>query len=253
MKTIRNIIFGFIIGVMTMFGIVAFGTDIIKNTYFNSDLKLAINNHQVSDIRIVTVELEGEQYGRNYYSIADLIKAINDYGGVSAKVDFDSATKTTIVEIREVASNNSTSKITPVPTSIESNNQGKEEAIMSVVPLNKYGHPDFSEIPQEQKPPVETDGTYHYFIYNEIKYIFATGDFILNIPRLKLPEPFSLESPVPVQDGKFYEGLQLYKSDENGKQVIINDIPYAWYSMASNYCIPYDYYVNNIIPIIEGE
>ena len=35
--------------------------------------------------------------------------------------------------------------------------------------------------------------------------------------------------------------------------VIINDIPYAWYSMASNYCIPYDYYVNNIIPIIEGE
>lgn len=252
MKTFKNIILGVIIGIIISSS-VAFGTDIIRNTYFNSNLKLAINNHQVPDIRIVTVELEGEKYGRNYYSIADLIKALNDYGGISAKVDFDSVTKTTIVEIEKSTIDNTNPKITPAPNSLEQNEQRKEEVIMNEIPLNKYGHPDFSNIPKEQKPPVETDGTYYYFYYNEVKYIFATGDFILNIPRLKLPESFSLESPVPVQDGKFYEGLQLYKSDENGKQVIIDDIPYAWYSMASNYCIPYDYYVNNIIPIIEGE
>lgn len=248
MKTFKNIILGVIIGIIISSS-VAFGTDIIRNSYFNSDLKLAINNHQVSNIRIVTVELEGEKYGRNYYSIADLVKALNDYGGISAKVDFDSVTKTTIVEIEKSTIDNTNPKITPTPNSLEQNEQRKEEVIMNEIPLNKYGHPDFSNIPKEQKPPVETDGECSYFIHNEIKYIFVSG--MLGTPHLKLSEPYRFECPVI--DGKFQFGLQLIKSDETGRHVIIDDIPYAWYYAVANYCIPYDYYVNNIIPIIEGE
>jgi len=64
---------GIVIGIIISSSFTVFGTDIIRNSYFNSDLKLVINNHQVPDIRIVTVELEGEKYGRNYYSIADCV------------------------------------------------------------------------------------------------------------------------------------------------------------------------------------
>ena len=63
MKTFKNITLGIVIGIIISSSFTIFGADIIRNTYFNSNLKLAINNHQVPDIRIVTVELEGEKYG----------------------------------------------------------------------------------------------------------------------------------------------------------------------------------------------
>lgn len=109
LKNSRQLIIGIVIGII-LASTVAFGADIISNSYFNDNLKLAINGNEVQDIRIITVEIEGEQYGRNYYSIADLIKAFNDYGGISAKVDFDAKTQTTVVEVeREVV------MITPTP------------------------------------------------------------------------------------------------------------------------------------------
>jgi len=243
----KGIVIGLIIGILITSS-VAFGADAIRNVYFNQDLKLAINGKPIQDLRIVTVELEGEQYGRNYYSIADLVKALNDFGGVVAKVDFDSVTKTTVVEIEKSTIDNTNPKITPTPNSLEPNEQRKEEVIMNEIPLNKYGHPDFSNIPKEEKPEVETDGTNHYFTYNGVKYIFVTYKY--STIKLKLPEPYYFESPVI--DGKFYFGLQLMKSDETGKHIIIDDIPYAWYEYVSNYCIPYDYYINTIIPIFKG-
>lgn len=115
LKNSRQLIIGIVIGVI-LASTVAFGADIISNSYFNDNLKLAINGNPINDIRIVTVEIEGEQYGRNYYSIADLIKAFNDHGGVSAKVDFDSETQTTVVEVeREIIMITPTPMPTPTP------------------------------------------------------------------------------------------------------------------------------------------
>jgi hypothetical protein len=233
----KGIVTGLIIGILITSS-VAFGADAIRNSYFNPDLKLAINGKPVQDLRIVTVELEGEQYGRNYYSIADLVKALNDFGGVVAKVDFDAGTKTTVIDIEQ-----KTVYITPIP---KNSLQREGDVTMNEVPLNKYGHPDFSNVVPNERPKIETDGTYYYFTYNDTKYILVSGGS--NEPQLKLPEPYRFE--IPIIDGKIHFGIQLIKSDETGREVIIDDIPYAWYYRASSYCIPYDYYVNTIIPIV---
>lgn len=120
LKNSRQLIIGIVIGVI-LASTVAFGADIISNSYFNDNLKLAINGNPINDIRIVTVEIEGEQYGRNYYSIADLIKAFNDYGGISAKVDFDAKTQTTVIEVeREVVMIIPTPEPTPTPEPVNS-------------------------------------------------------------------------------------------------------------------------------------
>ena len=57
----KGIVIGLIIDILITSS-VAFGADAIRNSYFNPDLKLAINGKPVQDLRIVTVELEGEQY-----------------------------------------------------------------------------------------------------------------------------------------------------------------------------------------------
>jgi hypothetical protein len=78
---------------------IVYGASVIKSAYFNEGLKLAVNGSQV-DVRFITVELEGEQYGRNYVSVADFVKALNDYAGLNATVDFDSKTQTIIVDAK---------------------------------------------------------------------------------------------------------------------------------------------------------
>jgi hypothetical protein len=78
---------------------IVYGASIIKSAYFNEGLKLAVNNSE-ADVRFITVELEGEVYGRNYVSIADVIKALNDYAGLNATVDFDSKSQTIIVDAK---------------------------------------------------------------------------------------------------------------------------------------------------------
>jgi hypothetical protein len=83
---------------------IVYGASVIKSSYFNEGLKLAVNNSQ-ADVRFVTVELEGEQYGRNYVSVADFVKALNDYAGLNATVDFDSKTQTIIVDANVIESN----------------------------------------------------------------------------------------------------------------------------------------------------
>jgi len=90
-----------IIIVVLLSSSVAFGASIIKNSYFNPDLKLVINNNEVQDIQIVTVEIEGEKYGHNYYSIADIVKALNKYGGINAELNYNPETKTTTINIEQ--------------------------------------------------------------------------------------------------------------------------------------------------------
>jgi hypothetical protein len=82
---------------------VVYGASAIKEAYFNEGLKLAVNGAQ-SDVKFVTVEIEGERYGRNYVSVADFIKALNDNAGLSATVDFDSKTQTIIVDSKVIES-----------------------------------------------------------------------------------------------------------------------------------------------------
>jgi hypothetical protein len=74
-----------------------YSASVIKSAYFNEGLKLTVNGSE-ADIRFITVELEGEQYGRNYVSVADFVKALNDYAGLDATVDFDSKSQTIIID-----------------------------------------------------------------------------------------------------------------------------------------------------------
>lgn len=266
----KKILFGIIIGII-LSSSVAFGTDIIRNSYFNSDLKLAINNHQVSDIRIVTVELEGEQYGRNYYSIADLIKAINDYGGISAKVDFDSATKTTIVEIGEGVAENinnnhtQTPIVTPIPTPttapytqyIPDPNPSIEP---TPTPISK------STLDGESNPENDEKGGSNNSVQLEIltnitDYNFneETGEETFASNGVKYITGHSLSTIIEknkylsifIKSGnKSY----IHKKYDMGN-VLLSNIPSKIYKdVNGNFraCFEYDYYLNTLLPFIEG-
>ncbi len=234
MKTFKNIILGVIIGIIISSS-VAFGTDIIRNSYFNSDLKLAINNHQVSNIRIVTVELEGEKYGRNYYSIADLVKALNDYGGISAKVDFDSVTKTTIVEIGETLTKNVNSKpptetnVSPTPTPTI---PPAQKAIVSEDVMTNIT--DFTTNENDEET----------FVVNGIKYITDNS-----VKRYINKSDKDLVIFIMV-DNKSY-----LRQRTNILNIVLDDIPTFRYLNQHgnvNHCFKYEDYINIIVPFVEG-
>jgi hypothetical protein len=96
-KKYKQLMLGIVIGAV-LFSTPVFAATIIKNSYFNEDLNLVVNGTQ-SNVKFVTVEVEGEQWGRNYVSVADFIKALNDNAGFNGTVDFDSTSKTIIVDV----------------------------------------------------------------------------------------------------------------------------------------------------------
>ena len=237
MKTFKNIILGVIIGIIISSS-VAFGTDIIRNSYFNSDLKLVINNHQVPDIRIVTVELEGEKYGRNYYSIADLIKALNDYGGISAKVDFDSVTKTTIVEIGETVTKNVYSEpltetnVNPTPTPTIPTIPPTQEAIVSEDVITNISNFVTNENGEET------------FIANNIKYI--TDESVTK---------YIHKSDKDLVIFVMVDNKSFIRQRTNILNIALDDIPtYKYLSQygSTSYCFKYEDYINIIVPFVEG-
>lgn len=219
------------------FASVAFGASIIKNSYFNENLKLVVNGNPV-DIRIVTVELEGEQYGRNYYSIADLVKALNDYGGISAKVDFDSSTKTTIIEIEQSSTQEKTTSETI-----------KQSISTPIVPTTKTPTPIPSQQPKEEKtvnePYPQNDGSNTPFTYNGIQYIFIHNP--PNSPDL-LPDNYRFERDVV--NGKLSDIITFKNknSETNKWETLIENVPYK---NMGYFCIQYDYYQNTILPLIK--
>jgi hypothetical protein len=93
--SMKKFIMGFIVCLTLTTSVYAAG--VIKNSYFNESLKLDINGN-LSTVKFITVEIEGEQWGRNYVSVADFIKALNDNAGMNATVDFDPNTQTIIVD-----------------------------------------------------------------------------------------------------------------------------------------------------------
>jgi len=230
----KGIVTGLIIGILITSS-VAFGADAIRNVYFNQDLKLAINGKPIQDLRIVTVELEGEQYGRNYYSIADLVKALNDFGGVVAKVDFDAGTKTTVIDIEQ-----KTVYITPIPEqSLQV--EGGEEIVRVIEPENR---PESKVIvPEKPKTPdgfeIRMMDSKQYVSFGDIgDKAYAIGyrfgkcnDGTIKLTKLDL----TVTDRTP--------GI-VYPTDE----VILDDVPIT--NVYGTYCVELDYYIENIMPII---
>jgi hypothetical protein len=195
-------------------------------------MNLVINGNPV-DIRIVTVELEGEQWGRNYYSIADLIKALNDYGGISAKVDFDSTTKTTIIEINQTVTESVYKGENTMPTSIPTPTFTQEERINNIL----------------KTIPTTPDGLYIYK-WNNIQYVSPINvqkkaqkngyDLIRNKQNNKFQ---LIKIDASIKDRKLN---QIFDSDE----IIIEDIPSIMLSNDSDFGIDINYYIETIMPII---
>jgi len=241
LKKSKQLILGIVIG-FVLASSVAFGADVIRNAYFNSDLKLAINGHEIEDIRIVTVELEDEQYGRNYYSIADLIKALNDYGGISAKVDFDSATKTTVVEVeREVA----IVTPTPVPQTYEEIRdriysiveKHKQEETETDTPAKEESKPEVKKYIEDGLEILEVDGVKYLsrdVVFEQYKYVsleFNSREKTLKLRDDSLPGTLNL---TPETLKYFEEEIPWYDPLNNGRAYI-----------------KYDYYINILVPKLE--
>jgi hypothetical protein len=238
MKTFKNITLGIVIGIIISSSFTVFGADIIRNTYFNSNLKLTINNHQVPDIRIVTVELEGEKYGRNYYSIADLIKALNDYGGISAKVDFDSVTKTTIVEIGETVTKNvyneplTETNVNPTPTPTIPTISPTQEAIVSEDVITNISNFATNENGEET------------FIANNIKYI--TDESVTK---------YIHKSDKDLVIFVMVDNKSFIRQRTNILNIALDDIPtYKYLNQygSTSYCFKYEDYINIIVPFVKG-
>jgi len=71
----KKFLCGVLIGIIVMISITALGANIIHNSYFNNEIKIEVDGKQV-DTDIVTVELQGEQYGKNYVAARDLAEAM---------------------------------------------------------------------------------------------------------------------------------------------------------------------------------
>ena len=248
LKKSKQLILGIVIG-FVLASSVAFGADVIRNAYFNSDLKLAINGQEVEDIRIVTVELEGEQWGRNYYSIADLIKAINDYGDISAKVDFDSNTKTTIIEIEGQKKEDDDIMATPTP--VPQTDEEIRSSIISIIEKHRQKEAENEPEPpkrEENKPVVkrytkdgidilEVDGVKYVcrdVVFEQYKYVsleFNSREKTLKLIDDSLPGTLNL-TPETLQ--YFEEEIPWHDPIHDGKIYI-----------------KYDYYINVLVPKIE--
>lgn len=231
MKKIKHLLIGILIGVIISTSVAALGTDLISKAYFNSDLKLAINGNPIDGIRIVTVEVEGEKYGRNYYSIADLIKAFNVHGGISAKVDFDSGTQTTVIEVEHVSN-------TKVEEMGDNMRENLKEHILSVIESAKELEPKTPD-----GLPVEIWKGKQYIGYLQIRLkANETGfTFLKNSDNGKWQ---LIKMDTSFKNRKFWETLE---SDE----IIIDDVPTTYLSGYGKSGVELDYYINNIMPIIK--
>lgn len=248
LKKYRQLLIGIVIG-FVLASSVAFGADVIRNAYFNKELKLAINGHEIEDIRIVTVELEGEQYGRNYYSIADLIKAINDYGGISAKVDFDSNTKTTIVEI-ERKEDVAVVTPTPTPTPVPESPKELRERLMSII---EKGRQDEIE---EEEPPKRSDGpVVNRYTEDGLEILEVDGEKYID--RLNIHEKY--RKYVSLEFNARLKTLKLSNDSPPGflnltpETLVYFEEEIPWYNPLNNgmIYIKYDYYINVLVPKLE--
>lgn len=211
-------------------------------TLVPSTTKLVVDGAEVKDDKLPVLYMEP---GYNYVPAA-VFRAICDKIGV---------------RFAYVEANNAIQIDTRVKETVVTNKLVKEGDNVSV-PLNKYGLPDFSTY-TGVKPvlyneshnffnwtdtSICNDGIYKFFEYGEVKYISLTDK--LSFKKF-LPSGFYFHCPFI--DGKVSYVLQLAKRDfETDDQVIlIDEIPYAIYGNNRDYYIPYDYYLDTIIPLTQ--
>lgn len=212
----------FILGFLTCLLLsttVVYGASIIKSAYFNETLKLAVNGSQ-ADVAFVTVEVEGEQYGRNYVSVADFVKALNDKAGLNATVDFDSASKTILVDSKVIESNVEDATKTVGGDIVSEANKYLENVLDTDMVQGDNGEVTFTS--------------------NGIKYITASSVFLI----LQATEKYKLWC---TSTGAF-----IYASDLNAR--VLDNIPFKLYKIESGCdkaCFSYDYYIDAILPLIK--
>ena len=224
LRNSKVLIIGILIGII-LASTAAFGADVIRDSYFNSDLKLAINGKPIQDLRIVTVELEGEQYGRNYYSIADLVKALNDFGGVVAKVDFDANTKTTVIDIEQ-----KTVYITPIPE--QSLQVGGDENTVTTINQNWEKTPDGLIIWKHDGGKHISMGDIKFKLKeNNYSLVYTDTGVVLIKPDLSI---------------KNRDPRTVYDTDE----IIINDVQMITIDRDGSKSITPEYYIENIMPLV---
>lgn len=134
--------------------------------------------------------------------------------------------------------------IAPVPAPT------REVETVSEVPLNKYGLPDFSKVPADEKPTIEDDGKNQYFTYEGVKYIRLGWDKYH--PRM-IPYGYYLWNP-DIDENNMRKIVLTKTVEQDGESksiTVFDEIPYSPYDTSANYYIPYDYYQNTFVPELE--
>lgn len=216
----KKFMLGFLIGAL-LFSIMPINAAIQQYTLQQSDCKLVVDGNEFkSDMPLLNYD------GYNYLPAAGFREICDK---LNIGFEFDNETK----EIRIITSNKVIGK------------EG-DTAIMNDVYLNKYGLPVFYEHNGE-KPKLENDGTYTFFIYNGIKYISI--QYEPEATKKLLPDGYSFRCPII--DGKVGFDIQLRSSLPGPTDIIIDEIPYALYGSDRDYFISYDYYINAILPLVK--
>jgi len=205
---------------------VVYGASIIKSAYFNETLKLAINNSQ-ADVKFITVELEGEQYGRNYVSVADFIKALNDNAGLNATVDFDSKTQTIVIDSKKAAT--STTAATSYPAKISEPIKTPDNILVDVIDGVKLVQVGYINNRYFDGKMVS------YFIGDNLK----SGIYCLYKFDPEMQSNCGISKTL-IENVPLKKISNTYNSETSGKQ-----------STSTTHYLEYDYYVNTILPLIK--
>lgn len=99
---------GFLTGIIITLTITTFASTVIKEAYFNNDIKIIDSEKGQVNTEIVTVIKDGETSGRNFVSVADLSKALDK------QVLWDGSTKTIKLSNMEVKTMTTTGNKIPV-------------------------------------------------------------------------------------------------------------------------------------------
>lgn len=210
----KKVVFGLILGLLLSTGIVCAAEELVikPNTF---------------PVYINGVKTEVEGYNINGFTFLKLA----DFSKAGLTVKFNETDKQI-----EVTSSQPTAEVATEAT--------KGDDTVSVVPLNKYGLPDFSNLGTKDLPPLEDDGKNQYFSYNGIKYIWLGWD---EEHQPLIPETYNLWKLAI--DDKGTRKIQLSKKNGERGVTILDDIPYTKYLW--KYFITYDYYINTFLPAIE--
>jgi hypothetical protein len=123
--------------------------------------------------------------------------------------------------------------------------EGEKNMQEPEVPLNKYGLPDFTGW-TGSFPKAEREGGYLFFTYKGVRYLCLLE--FPSTPRRIVPDNFRFRKPVI--NGRIGDIIVFEKENsETGEwEILIDEVPYSYMSAPF---IPYDYYLNTILPLTQ--